>query len=71
MGKRRNTKELEEVKEEIIRLREKGLTYKEIGERINLSRQRIHQIFKNYNSHKASIEKGVKALEELFGLYEE
>lgn len=44
----------------IIYLREQGYTYKQIGEFLDISRQRVHQIFARYKSpyknyHKKSI----------------
>jgi len=35
-------------KEEIIKLKEKGLTYEKIGLNFGVSRQRIHQIITGY-----------------------
>ena len=54
---------------EMINLRKLGLTYREIGKRFGVSRQRIHQILTGYNSHKTP-KKNIKALEMLFGIYE-
>ncbi len=39
-----------EKKELIMKLREKGMTYVAIAARFGVSRQRIHQLSKNYNS---------------------
>jgi 5-methylcytosine-specific restriction endonuclease McrA len=38
------------MKDQIKELRNKGLTYSQIGEKLDISRQRVHQIIKNYRS---------------------
>ena len=53
----------------MINLRKKGLSYRQIGKKFGISRQRVHQILTGYDSHK-TLKKNVKALEVLFGIYE-
>jgi len=40
------------TKNEFINLRENGLTYKQIGESLGVSKQRVHQIYAKYETEK-------------------
>jgi DNA-directed RNA polymerase sigma subunit (sigma70/sigma32) len=45
-----------ERKEAIIKLKEEGKTYQEIGDTFNLSRQRIHQIITIDKGHLTKVD---------------
>ena len=38
------------MKEEITKLVNEGLSYSQIGKKLSISKQRVHQIFREYNS---------------------
>ncbi len=44
---------------EILELREKGLTYREIGERFGFSKKQVKDFFDRYNAKKRKIEAGI------------
>jgi len=66
--------------ENVLELREQGLTYQAIGDIEGVSRQRIHQVITGYGGISLTMEirlkrldlmRGVIALEEVFELYED
>lgn len=46
---KKKLKEAKKRREKMFRLRDKGLTFQEIGDEFGISKQRVNQIFLRYN----------------------
>ena len=55
----RNYRHIKEYEKEILELREKGLTKREIGEKLGFSFDQIHNFISRYNERQRKISAGI------------
>ena len=55
----RNYRHLQQYEKEILRLREEGLTHREIGEKLGFQREQIKEFFHRYNRKQRKITSGI------------
>ena len=55
----RNYRHLQQYEKEILRLREEGLTHREIAEKFGLTKEHIKQFFNRYNRKQRKLAAGV------------
>ena len=55
----RNYRHLQQYEKEILRLREEGLTHREIAEKFGLTKEHIKQFFNRYNRNQRKLASGV------------
>ena len=56
----RNYRHLQQYEKEILRLREEGLTHREIAEKFGLTKEHIKQFFNRYNRNQRTLASGVE-----------
>ena len=56
----REYRHIQQYEKELLELKEKGLTVREIGERYGLSYEKTHDFFKRYNRKQRKIAKGIE-----------
>ena len=57
----REYRHLQQYEKEILRLREEGLTHREIAEKFGLTKEHIKQFFNRYNRKQKKLEAGIAA----------
>ena len=55
----RSYRHIQQYEKELLKLKEEGLTVKEIGERYGLTYEQTHEFFKRYNRKQRKIAEGV------------
>ena len=55
----REYRHLQQYKKEILRLKEEGLTHREIAEKFGLTKEHIKQFFNRYNRKQKKLEAGI------------
>ena len=55
----REYRHLQQYEKEILRLREEGLTHREIAEKFGLTKEHIKQFFNRYNRRQKKLEAGI------------
>ena len=55
----REYRHLQQYEKEILRLREEGLTHREIAEKFGLTKEHIKQFFNRYNRKQKKLEAGI------------
>ena len=55
----RNYRHLQQYEKEILRLREEGLTHREIAEKFGLTKEHIKQFFNRYNRNQRKLAAGI------------
>lgn len=55
----REYRHIKEYEKEILELKEKGLTHREIGEKFGLSKEQIKEFIKRYHRNERKIEAGI------------
>ena len=55
----RNYRHIQQYEKEILELKEKGLTRKEIGKRLGFTPEQIHEFTKRYNRKQRQLEAGI------------
>ena len=56
----REYRHIQQYEKELLELKEKGLTVREIGERYGLSYEKTHDFFKRYNRKQRKIANGIQ-----------
>ena len=56
----REYRHIQQYEKELLELKEKGLTVREIGERYGLSYEKTHDFFKRYNRKQRKIAEGIQ-----------
>ena len=56
----REYRHIQQYEKELLELKEKGLTVREIGERYGLSYEKTHDFFKRYNRRQRKIAEGIQ-----------
>ena len=55
----REYRHIKQYETEILRLREEGLTYREIGERLDIEQEKVKRFFERYHKNQCKLQAGI------------